>query len=133
MNNTPYHLYCDKCPLWFTGSIPDASCPHCGRCALVAFHVTADGVQMPTPEETTTAPKASERQVGGTHYRDLAIQPSEFIYRNNLNWLAGSIVKYAARAGRKGGLEGMRQDIEKVKHYAELWLEWINQPEGEQK
>ena len=99
----------------------------------MAFSAIHDEIAMVPVGETATAPKASERQVGGTHYRDLAIQPSEFIYRNNLNWLAGSIVKYAARAGRKGGLEGMRQDIEKVKHYAELWLEWINQPEGEQK
>ena len=133
MSDILYLLYCGECSRWFTGLTADVPCPYCGRYALAAFHATDTGVSCVTPGVESAPPKASERQVGGTHYRDLAIQPSEFIYRNNLNWLAGSIVKYAARAGRKGGTEGMRQDIEKVKHYAELWLEWINQPEGEQK
>jgi len=70
--------------------------------------------------------KPSETQIGGEHYQSLPIQPSEYIFRNGLSWPAGNIVKYATRAGRKGGAEGMRQDIEKIKHYAELWLEWLN-------
>jgi hypothetical protein len=66
---------------------------------------------------------ASQRQIGGSHYRDMAIQPNEYIYKNELNWFAGNIVKYVTRAGRKDGREGMIKDIEKAKHYAELWLE----------
>ena len=75
-------------------------------------------------------PKASERQVGGSHYKDLAIQPNEYIYANGLNWFAGNIVKYATRAGRKDGQEGMVKDLQKAIHYAELWLERI-EAEGE--
>jgi hypothetical protein len=66
---------------------------------------------------------ASGTQVGGHHYKLLAIQPSEFIFRNNLNWCAGNIVKYASRAGRKGPAA---EDIRKIIHYAELWLEWLD-------
>lgn len=63
---------------------------------------------------------ASESQIGGDHYRSLAIQPSEFIQRNGIDWLSGNIIKYAARHKRKNGAE----DVRKIIHYAELLLEW---------
>lgn len=59
-------------------------------------------------------------QIGGTHYRDMVIQPSEFIYRNELNWLQGNAIKYICRHAAKGGL----QDLEKAKHYLNLLIEW---------
>ncbi len=64
--------------------------------------------------------KASEVQVGGDHYSSFAIQPSEFIYRNGLNFLEGSAVKYICRHRKKAG----KQDIEKAIHYLQLILEW---------
>ena len=63
--------------------------------------------------------KASEEQVGGTHYKELAIQPSHYIVRNNLGWYEGNIVKYVTRHKQKGQVE----DIKKVIHYAQLILE----------
>lgn len=63
---------------------------------------------------------ASEKQVGGDHYKQMAIQPSEYIHRNGLSWCAGNAVKYITRHALKGG----RQDIEKAIHYLELLLEW---------
>lgn len=63
---------------------------------------------------------ASKRQINGAHYRDCAIQPSEYIYRNKLGWCEGNAVKYITRHARKNG----RQDIEKAIHYLELLLEW---------
>jgi len=59
-----------------------------------------------------------ETQVGGTHYKDLKIQPIEFIHANNLGFMEGCIVKYAARHKQKNGAE----DIKKVIHYAQLIL-----------
>ena len=59
-----------------------------------------------------------ERQVGGDHYRSMAIQPVEFIAANGLDFLAGSAIKYLCRHRAKGG----RQDIEKAIHYCELIL-----------
>jgi len=57
-------------------------------------------------------------QVGGTHYKDMPIQPIEFITKNNIPFIEGNIIKYAARHRSKNGA----QDIEKVIHYAALLL-----------
>ena len=60
-----------------------------------------------------------KKQVGGNHYKMFKIQPVEFIHANNLGFIEGSIIKYACRWREKGGI----QDLEKVKHYAELLIE----------
>ena len=64
--------------------------------------------------------KASDTQVGGDHYKSLTIQPSEYIFKNNLNWLEGNAIKYITRHARKGGVA----DIDKAIHYLELLKEW---------
>lgn len=63
---------------------------------------------------------ASEKQVAGDHYRHFAIQPSEFIHRNNLGFLVGNVIKYVVRYKLKNG----RQDLEKAKHYIDLLIQW---------
>ena len=63
---------------------------------------------------------ASKRQVGGSHYRDLQIQPSYFCHINKLGWLESNAIKYVCRHAAKHG----RQDIEKAIHYLQLLLEW---------
>ena len=63
---------------------------------------------------------ASDRQVGGDHYKDMAIEPSEFIYRNKLNWLVGNAIKYLCRYDKKHG----ENDLDKAIHYIELLKEW---------
>lgn len=62
---------------------------------------------------------ARKKQVGGDHYKRMAIQPSHYIVKNKLGWYEGNIVKYISRHSIKGG----KQDVEKVIHYAELLLE----------
>jgi hypothetical protein len=62
---------------------------------------------------------ALNKQEGGNHYKDMPIQPIEFITKNNLDWYQGNIVKYASRHHNKGGAD----DLRKVIHYAELALE----------
>lgn len=62
----------------------------------------------------------SNTQVGGDHYSTMAIQPSEYIYRNGLNWMEGNAIKYITRHNVKGGI----QDIDKAIHYLELLKEW---------
>lgn len=63
--------------------------------------------------------KASDRQVGGGHYKDLVIQPGEYIRKNGLGWYEGNCLKYITRHRMKGE----RVDIEKAIHYLELLLE----------
>lgn len=65
---------------------------------------------------------ASEKQIGGDHYKNCKIQPIDYIYKNNLDFLEGNVVKYITRHRTKG--EG-KKDIEKVIHYAELILELV--------
>ena len=57
-------------------------------------------------------------QVGGGHYKSMAIQPVEFILANGLGFCEGNIVKYTCRYRQKGGVE----DLKKVIHYAELLI-----------
>tara|TARA_Y100001951_G_C11252393_1_gene247243 strand:+ start:465 stop:761 length:297 start_codon:yes stop_codon:yes gene_type:complete len=63
---------------------------------------------------------ATEKQIGGDHYKSCKIQPVDYIVQNDLTFLEGNVVKYITRHRRKG--EGAK-DIEKVIHYAEMILE----------
>ena len=64
--------------------------------------------------------KASEYQEGGTHYRDFAIQPAEFIHKNGLGFLTGNVVKYVCRYKSKGG----KTDLLKARQYIDLLIEY---------
>jgi hypothetical protein len=61
---------------------------------------------------------ALEVQVGGNHYKDMKIQPIEFIMKNDLNFCQGNIVKYVTRYKHKNGIE----DLKKAKHYVDLLI-----------
>jgi hypothetical protein len=64
---------------------------------------------------------ALDTQVGGGHYKDMAIQPLEYILANKLNFIEGNIIKYITRYHLKGGVE----DVEKVIHYATILKEQL--------
>jgi hypothetical protein len=61
-----------------------------------------------------------QKQVGGSHYKDMAIQPSEFIVQNKLDWYQGNVIKYVVRHDQKNG----KQDLEKAIHYLQLMIEY---------
>ena len=63
--------------------------------------------------------KATDRQVGGKHYKNFKIQPIEFITANNLNFIQGCVIKYICRFDKKNG----KEDLDKVIHYCELLKE----------
>ena len=60
-----------------------------------------------------------EKQVGGTHYRNMKIQPAEFINENKLLFAEGNAIKYICRHQSKGKAD----DIKKAIHYLEMILE----------
>jgi hypothetical protein len=64
--------------------------------------------------------KASETQIGGGHYAKFKIQPTEFIYVNNVPFIEGNIIKYVMRHRVKNGIE----DLNKAKHYIELLIQY---------
>lgn len=60
-----------------------------------------------------------ERQVSGSHYQEMAIQPSDYIVKNGLGWYEGNAIKYLTRHKAKG----QKQDLEKAIHYIELAIQ----------
>ena len=66
--------------------------------------------------------KASNRQIGGDHYKKLAIQPAEYCYKNKLNNLESEAISYITRNRFKNGSE----DIKKAIHSLELLLEYVD-------
>lgn len=69
--------------------------------------------------------KALDTQVGGGHYKDMAIQPIEFAMANNLNMCQANAVKYIVR--NKGDKEKRVEDLRKAIHCIELYIDFIEQ------
>ena len=61
--------------------------------------------------------KATDKQIGGKHYKEYKIQPIEFIVANKLDFIQGNIIKYALR--KKDG-EHPDEKWNKIIHYCEL-------------
>ncbi|MCX2802244.1 DUF3310 domain-containing protein [Microbulbifer thermotolerans] len=59
-------------------------------------------------------------QVGGDHYKTLAIQPVEYIHANKIGFLEGSVIKYVTRWRNKNGIE----DLKKARHFIDLLIEF---------
>jgi len=63
--------------------------------------------------------KVYDKQIGGSHYKDMVVQPSEFINKNKLLFAEGNAIKYICRHAHKGEV----QDLEKAKHYIDMIIE----------
>ena len=62
---------------------------------------------------------ALETQVAGSHYKNKAIQPVQYIHANGIGFFEGNVIKYVTRWKDKGGVA----DLNKAKHYIELLIE----------
>lgn len=60
------------------------------------------------------------RQVGGDHYKSFAIQPTEFITSNGLDFCTGNVIKYVVR--KKGDKAKRLEDLNKAKHYIDILI-----------
>ena len=67
----------------------------------------------------TKEKSALDVQVGGGHYKNMVIQPVEFITKNNLGFIEGCIIKYICRYKNKNG----KQDLDKIIHFVELLID----------
>lgn len=67
--------------------------------------------------------RATDKQVGGTHYKDLNIQPVEYILKNGLGFCEGNVIKYITRWRNKNGVE----DLKKARHYIDILIEQNNE------
>jgi len=59
------------------------------------------------------------KQIGGTHYQKMKIQPSRFVIENKLLFPEGNVIKYICRHPYKGG----KQDLLKAKHFIDMIIE----------
>jgi hypothetical protein len=62
---------------------------------------------------------ALSKQVGGSHYKDMKIQPAEYNHANGIGHLAGDAIAYISRYKSKNG----RQDLEKAIHSIQLLIQ----------
>ena len=69
---------------------------------------------------------ALDVQVGGGHYKGMAIQPVEFIHANGIGFMEGNVIKYVSRWRNKNGIA----DLAKAKHYIELLIELESRPKA---
>ena len=60
-----------------------------------------------------------KKQIGGKHYLNYKIQPSEFVIENKLLYPEGNVIKYILRHQDKGG----KEDLEKAMHFIEMIIE----------
>lgn len=87
---------------------------------VVLGHQFSQGYEYrPKPVVKEPIPKSLNVQVGGNHYKDMKIQPIEYIHANGLGFLEGNAIKYITRYKSKGGV----QDLQKAKHYIEMLIE----------
>lgn len=62
---------------------------------------------------------AFKTQVAGDHYKDLKIQPVEYIHKNNIGFCEGAAIKYLTRWKSKGGIN----DLKKARHFIDMLIE----------
>ena len=70
-------------------------------------------------EPEVSSINALDFQVGGGHYKGMAIQPMEFSMANNLNSCQHTILKYVLRYNKKGT---PLEDLTKAKHTIDLLI-----------
>ena len=63
---------------------------------------------------------ALTKQIGGGHYKDMAIQPAVFVHANRIPYLEGSVIYYVTRWRDKGGVEDLRKAIHTIELLIEL-------------
>ena len=55
--------------------------------------------------------KTYDKQIGGSHYKDMVIQPADFINKNKLLFAEGNAIKYICRHQSKGKKKILRKQF----------------------
>ena len=71
------------------------------------------------PKDMMMTDFSLNKQVAGNHYKDMKIQPIEFIHANDIPYMEGNAIKYLCRWRKKNGIA----DLQKAKHYIEMLIE----------
>ena len=70
-------------------------------------------------QEVCTELTSLLRQEGGDHYKEMVIQPIEFIHANDIPFIEGCAIKYLSRWRDKGGIK----DLRKCMHIIEILVD----------
>lgn len=88
---------------------------------------TLEEIQVPLgPAPGATANTESKRVVDpvrGDHYGQMRMQPLEFILANDLDFLAGNVIKYVTRAALGDNAQLRKVDMANARHYIDLMIE----------
>lgn len=76
--------------------------------------------------EGATVGCSLDTQVGGSHYKDMVIQPAEYCEYNNIPAIESAVIKYVSRHMKKNGV----QDLEKAKDLINMIIEMRYEPTG---
>ena len=107
--------------LGFSGKSED-----CPACKLLRSGGKADHPRVKydpnniSPPKRIEESKALDTQVGGGHYKDMAIQPMEYSMKNGLDACQHTAIKYISRFRDKGGIE----DLRKAKHVIDMLIQF---------
>ena len=116
-NMYPMDLRCANCGArWGTHNHSD--CLTGGTSFAPLPTTRAEGIAVFNAEQPAPA-SALDVQVAGSHYKNLKIQPIEYIHANGIPFAEGNVIKYVSRWRTKGGIK----DLEKAKHFIELLIE----------
>lgn len=63
---------------------------------------------------------AKDIQVSGDHYKNMKIQPMEYILANNIGFAEGAVIKYVSRWKNKNGID----DLKKARHVLDFLIEY---------
>src|SRR5699024_4328781 len=107
----------------YTGIVLDSIVKHLyeavwkknGECVTHGVEFNIEGVNQSDEDKQS----ALAQQTGGNHYKTLAIQPVEYIHKNGLGFIEGSVIKYVTRWRSKNGIE----DLRKARHFIDLLIE----------
>ena len=82
---------------------------------IVAYR---NGAPSPQYDPRDVSFNPLDKHVGGNHYRDMAIQPVQFIVANNIPYREANVIKYVCRHASKNG----KQDLLKARHYIDMLI-----------
>ena len=55
--------------------------------------------------------RRKNKQVGGSHYESLKIEPIELFVKYNVNWFQGEAIKYCSRFLNKNGKQDLLKEL----------------------
>ena len=81
--------------------------------------LSADQNKGLTNQQNPATVTALDIQIDGSHYKELPIQPVEYIHANKIGYFEGNVIKYVTRWKTKNGVA----DLRKAAHYIQLLIE----------